>query len=137
MCQVYTSHMQLGGPKVMGLNGVSHHLVSDDLEGARTILQLLSFVPPEVGGDAVPLVLPSSDPVDRLVGYAPGPAEKLDPRAAISGTCGTHTGLPRGCAAISGACRLRGHLGGDKGGRTRVARTDMGTNETKTQERDS
>lgn len=33
--QVYTSHMQLGGPRVMGVNGVSHHVVSDDLEGVK------------------------------------------------------------------------------------------------------
>jgi acetyl-CoA carboxylase/biotin carboxylase 1 len=33
--QVYTSHMQLGGPRVMGHNGVSHHVVTDDLEGVK------------------------------------------------------------------------------------------------------
>jgi len=33
--QVYTSHMQLGGPRVMGVNGVSHHVVTDDLEGVK------------------------------------------------------------------------------------------------------
>ena len=43
--------MQLGGPKVMGVNGVSHHLVADDLEGVHTVLQLLSYVPHEVGAD--------------------------------------------------------------------------------------
>ena len=31
--EVYTSHMQLGGPRVMGSNGVSHHVVEDDLAG--------------------------------------------------------------------------------------------------------
>lgn len=31
--EVYTSHMQLGGPRVMGANGVSHHVVEDDLAG--------------------------------------------------------------------------------------------------------
>lgn len=80
--QVYTSHMQLGGPKVMGYNGVSHHIVPDDLQGVRTILQLLSFAPPLLG--ALPAPLPSADPIDRAVGYAPGPTEKLDPRAAIA-----------------------------------------------------
>lgn len=33
--EVYTSHMQLGGPKVMGANGVSHHVVEDDLAGRK------------------------------------------------------------------------------------------------------
>lgn len=37
--QVYTSHMQLGGPRVMGVNGVSHHVVPDDLEGVKAILR--------------------------------------------------------------------------------------------------
>jgi acetyl-CoA carboxylase / biotin carboxylase 1 len=27
--------MQLGGPRVMGVNGVSHHVVADDLEGVK------------------------------------------------------------------------------------------------------
>lgn len=31
--EVYTSQQQLGGPRVMGTNGVSHHVVEDDLEG--------------------------------------------------------------------------------------------------------
>lgn len=81
--QVYTSQMQLGGPRVMGHNGVSHHVVRDDLEGVATVLKLLAFVPADLAGD--PPLLPSSDPVTRLVGYAPGPGEKLDPRAAIAG----------------------------------------------------
>ncbi|KAG2485379.1 hypothetical protein HYH03_015868 [Edaphochlamys debaryana] len=86
--QVYTSHMQLGGPRVMGVNGVSHHVVQDDLEGddlegVRTMLQLLSYAPPQLGGP--PPALPSADPVERGVAYAPGPGEKLDPRAAIAG----------------------------------------------------
>ena len=34
---VYTSHMQLGGPRVMGANGVSHHVVEDDLAGKQFI----------------------------------------------------------------------------------------------------
>lgn len=74
----------------MGTNGVSHHIVADDLEGCSTVLKLLSFCPPlltapgSVEAPAHPL-LPSSDPVSRAVDYAPGPGEKLDPRAAIAG----------------------------------------------------
>ncbi|GIM14329.1 hypothetical protein Vretimale_17214, partial [Volvox reticuliferus] len=81
--QVYTSHMQLGGPRVMGVNGVSHHVVADDLEGVRTVLQLLSYAPTHLG--APPPELASSDPINRLIGYCPRPGEKLDPRAAIAG----------------------------------------------------
>ncbi|KAG2445384.1 hypothetical protein HXX76_000006 [Chlamydomonas incerta] len=81
--QVYTSHMQLGGPRVMGVNGVSHAVVGDDLEGVRLLMAMLAFAPPQLG--APPPALPSADPPSRPVGYCPGPGEKLDPRAAIAG----------------------------------------------------
>ena len=76
--------MQLGGPRVMGQNGVSHHVVRDDLDGARTVLQLLAFAPLDMAGAPAPS-LATSDPVDRSVGYAPAAGETLDPRAAIAG----------------------------------------------------
>jgi len=69
----------------MGQNGVSHHVVHDDLDGARTLLLLLSFAPVEMSGALAPS-LASSDPAGRDVGYSPGAGEKLDPRAAIDGT---------------------------------------------------
>eukprot|EP00887_Chlorella_sp_A99_P005434 scaffold1.g5434.t1 len=81
--EVYTSHMQLGGPKVMGTNGVSHHVVEDDLAGALCVLRWLSYTAPRVGDAPAPL--PTADPVDRPVAYAPGEGEKMDPRAAIAG----------------------------------------------------
>lgn len=67
--EVYTSHMQLGGPKVMAVNGVSHHTVEDDLDGCTAVLRWLSFVP-AVLGSQVPM-LASSDPVQRPIGYSP------------------------------------------------------------------
>jgi acetyl-CoA carboxylase/biotin carboxylase 1 len=81
--QVYSSHMQLGGPRVMGVNGVSHHTVADDLEGVTTLLRLLAYTPAQLGAPHAPL--PSCDPADRSIGYCPSPTEKLDPRAAIAG----------------------------------------------------
>lgn len=69
--EVYTSHMQLGGPKVMAVNGVSHHVVEDDLAGCVAVLQWLAFVPAVLGSQ--PPTLPSSDPIERPVGYAPMP----------------------------------------------------------------
>ncbi|POO04043.1 Pyruvate carboxylase [Trema orientale] len=79
--EVYSSHMQLGGPKIMATNGVVHLTVSDDLEGISAILKWLSYVPPYVGG---PLpISPSLDPPERPVEYFPENA--CDPRAAISG----------------------------------------------------
>ncbi|KAJ8762688.1 hypothetical protein K2173_011168 [Erythroxylum novogranatense] len=79
--EVYSSHMQLGGPKIMATNGVVHLTVSDDLEGVSAILKWLSCIPPHIGG-ALPIVN-SLDPPERPVEYFP---ENLcDPRAAISG----------------------------------------------------
>ncbi|OVA14638.1 Carboxyl transferase [Macleaya cordata] len=79
--EVYSSHMQLGGPKIMATNGVVHLTVSDDLEGVSAILKWLSYVPPRVGGP-LPILSPS-DPPQRLVEYFP--ENSCDPRAAICG----------------------------------------------------
>lgn len=79
--EVYSSHMQLGGPKIMATNGVVHLTVSDDLEGISAILNWLSFVPPYCGGP-LPISTPV-DPPERPVEYFP--ETTCDPRAAISG----------------------------------------------------
>jgi acetyl-CoA carboxylase/biotin carboxylase 1 len=84
---VYTSHLQLGGPRVMGYNGVSHVTVPDDLAGARTVLEWLGYVPDVLGGETPAVLEPVVDPVERDVAYgadAP-PGAKLNPRAAIEG----------------------------------------------------
>ncbi|ERM94222.1 hypothetical protein AMTR_s00010p00206450 [Amborella trichopoda] len=83
--EVYSSHMQLGGPKIMATNGVVHLTVSDDLEGVSAILKWLSYVPPHIGGP-LPILAPQ-DPPSRPVQYCP--ENSCDPRAAI---CGTHLG---------------------------------------------
>lgn len=79
--EVYSSHMQLGGPKIMATNGVVHLTVSDDLEGISAIVKWLSYVPPYVGGP-LPISHPL-DPPERPVEYCP--ENSCDPRAAISG----------------------------------------------------
>ncbi|KAK4374393.1 hypothetical protein RND71_005070 [Anisodus tanguticus] len=79
--EVYSSHMQLGGPKIMATNGVVHLTVSDDLKGITEILNWLSFVPPYSGGP-LPISTPL-DPPERPVEYFPDTT--CDPRAAISG----------------------------------------------------
>lgn len=79
--EVYSSHMQLGGPKIMATNGVVHLTVSDDLEGVSAILKWLSYVPPYVGGP-LPILSPL-DPPERPVEYFP--ENSCDPRAAICG----------------------------------------------------
>ncbi|KAL8514106.1 hypothetical protein ACS0TY_013288 [Phlomoides rotata] len=82
--EVYSSHMQLGGPKIMATNGVVHLTVLDDLEGISAILKWLSFVP-SFGGGPLPILSPL-DPPDRPVEYLP--ETSCDPRAAICGTLG-------------------------------------------------
>ncbi|KAG2709256.1 hypothetical protein I3843_05G209100 [Carya illinoinensis] len=79
--EVYSSHMQLGGPKIMATNGVVHLTVSHDLQGISAILNWLSYIPSRVGG-ALP-ILSSSDPPERAVEYLP--ENSCDPRGAISG----------------------------------------------------
>ncbi|KAL8058416.1 hypothetical protein ABFX02_03G016600 [Erythranthe guttata] len=84
--EVYSSHMQLGGPKIMATNGVVHLTVSDDLEGISAILKWLSFVPPYSGGP-LPVLRPL-DPPERAVEYLP--ETSCDPRAAICGSVDGH-----------------------------------------------
>ncbi|XP_042493144.1 acetyl-CoA carboxylase 1-like [Macadamia integrifolia] len=79
--EVYSSHMQLGGPKIMATNGVVHLTVSDDLEGVSAILKWLSYVPPHVGGP-LPILKPL-DPPERPVEYLP--ENSCDPRGEICG----------------------------------------------------
>ncbi|XP_019100885.1 PREDICTED: acetyl-CoA carboxylase 1-like [Camelina sativa] len=79
--EVYSSHMQLGGPKIMGTNGVVHLTVSDDLEGVSAILNWLSYIPAYVGGP-LPVLAPVDSP-ERTVEYVP--ENSCDPRAAIAG----------------------------------------------------
>ncbi|CAL1390379.1 unnamed protein product [Linum trigynum] len=80
--EVYSSHMQLGGPKVMATNGVVHLTVSDDLEGVNAILKWLSCIPPYRGGP-LPILNNPLDPPERHVEYFP--ENSCDPRAAIAG----------------------------------------------------
>ena len=57
--------------QVMGVNGISHHVVEDDFEGVTAVLRWLSFVPTRLGQS--PPLLPGTDPVDRDIGYTPAP----------------------------------------------------------------
>uniref|UniRef100_A0A803M2A6 Acetyl-CoA carboxylase n=1 Tax=Chenopodium quinoa TaxID=63459 RepID=A0A803M2A6_CHEQI len=79
--EVYSSQMQLGGPKIMGTNGVVHLTVSDDLEGISAIVKWLSYVPAYLGGELP--ISRSLDPPERQVEYLP--ENSCDPRGAISG----------------------------------------------------
>ena len=79
---VYTSNNQIGGPKVMHQNGVSHAVVPDDVSGVDAILRWLAYVPHKRGA---PLPLwPSCDPLRRAPAFTPsrGP---YDPRDMLCG----------------------------------------------------
>lgn len=64
-------------PQVMAVNGVSHHIVEDDLAGCTAVLQWLAYVPAVLGSH--PPTMHSSDPVNRPISYTPGPSEALKP----------------------------------------------------------
>lgn len=63
-------------------NGVSHLTAGSDLEGAKQIMQWLSYIP-EVKG-SIPSVLVTSDPWGRDIDYTP-PKGAYDPRWFIEG----------------------------------------------------
>ncbi|PAA64942.1 hypothetical protein BOX15_Mlig015514g1 [Macrostomum lignano] len=80
--EVYTSSDQLGGPQIMGTNGVSHQVVSSDLDGVRTLLKWLSYIP-ATKDSPLPVYLASPpDPIERPVGFDPSPTP-YDPRLML------------------------------------------------------
>ena len=80
---VYESNSQLGGPEVMGGNGVSHLIVQTDLEAIHQIVGWLSFIPATV--DAPLACLPIVDPVGRTVDVYPLSGTPYDPRDLLCG----------------------------------------------------
>ena len=80
---VYASNLQLGGPKIMHTNGVSHEvrcvghagcvltcvqLVENDYEGILAVLRWLSYVPRVRGGPLPVLDMPDGEEVRARVG---------------------------------------------------------------------
>lgn len=82
--QVYSNNLQIGGPRIMYSNGISHLVVKDDLEGALEIFKWLSFVPKTIN-DSHSIFNFSGDDPDRLVEYYPPQNEPYDPRFLING----------------------------------------------------
>ena len=79
--EVYTSNQQIGGPRVMGANGVSHLTVPDDVYGIKRIVQWLSYVPRHRNAP-LPCVA-SIDPIRRFVNFDP-PSSPHDPRELLN-----------------------------------------------------
>lgn len=75
--------LTLSPMQVMGVNGVSHHIVEDDLAGCMAALQWLAYVPAVLG--SLPPALPTTDPISRPIGYCPGPSECPDPGLQTNG----------------------------------------------------
>ena len=73
--EVYTSNAQIGGPKVMANNGVSHMVVPDDVRGVSNILRWLSFVPAKKGAPLLPFTLPKATGSTPSIGPLGSPRE--------------------------------------------------------------
>jgi len=82
--EVYTSNNQIGGPRVMGHNGVSHQIVPDDVNGVVSILNWLSYVPKVKGGPLPLHRLRPHETVDRPPSFMP-PRGPHDPRDMVRG----------------------------------------------------
>jgi acetyl-CoA carboxylase carboxyltransferase component/biotin carboxyl carrier protein len=92
--EVYTSNLQLGGPKIMFSNGVSQETVDNDYEGASSVLRWLSYVPRTKGAPQPITDCMRGDEPDRDVEWAPPPSgAPYDPRHALAGVM-----LPQGAA---------------------------------------
>jgi acetyl-CoA carboxylase carboxyltransferase component len=104
---VYTSNVQLGGPDIMYTNGVSHQIVSNDLQGCSNIVQWLSYVPRRrvnfvsTSKDALfakknifntqSLLSQTIDPISRKPTFSPTARNQLyDPRHLLVGST-THS----------------------------------------------
>ena len=107
--EVYTSNSQIGGPRVMGSNGVSHLTVPDDVIGIRNILQWLSYVPSHRGAP-LPCVK-CVDPVRRYVTFHP-PSSPHDPREMLRSFFDTDSFMEVipdwGRTVVTGRARLGG-----------------------------
>eukprot|EP01065_Artemidia_motanka_P019441 TRINITY_DN230_c0_g1_i1.p1 TRINITY_DN230_c0_g1~~TRINITY_DN230_c0_g1_i1.p1 ORF type:complete len:2230 (+),score=810.54 TRINITY_DN230_c0_g1_i1:78-6767(+) len=90
--EVYTSNNQLGGQNIMGPNGVSHWVVSDDYKAVQHVMEWLDFVPDKVSAEsriaapALSRVGSLVDSVDRDVLQVTQPNTPYDVRNLINGS---------------------------------------------------
>jgi acetyl-CoA carboxylase carboxyltransferase component/biotin carboxyl carrier protein len=94
--EVYSSNLQLGGPRIMYWNGVSQAVVDNDYEGVCAILQWLSYVPAAHGGPLPVMDVLPEDDVERDVAFAIPASAPYDPRHAL---CGVATAVDSGAAS--------------------------------------
>ena len=114
--EVYTSNAQIGGPRVMGANGVSHLIVQDDVRGVRGILRWLSYVPRRRGAPLPFSRRPARaaaafDTVRRPIGFTPTSAPH-DPREMLARFFDSDTFMETmtdwGRTVVTGRARLGG-----------------------------
>lgn len=80
---VYSSNDEIGGVDVMFRNGVTHEVVDSDLEGCRSIINWLAYVPEKKGG-ALPVLVQPTDSPTRLIDYKVA-SNTADPRLMLTG----------------------------------------------------
>jgi len=82
---VYSTNDQLGGPQIMGPNGISHLLASTHLDAIFQSLEWLSFVPAVRNGELVAADIRGVDVLDRDITFYPTAGVPYDPRLLLQG----------------------------------------------------
>ena len=82
---VYSTNDQLGGPQIMGPNGISHLLANTHLDAIFQSLEWLSFVPSVRNGEAVAADIRGVDVIDRDITFSPVAGVPYDPRLLLQG----------------------------------------------------
>lgn len=95
--EVYANNLQIGGPQIMALNGVSHLVVDTDLEGVAEIVKWVEFVPDAGPQQALRTLRartlgPLADDPSRPIAYQPPRDAPYDPRLLVTGLA-TEDGL--------------------------------------------
>ena len=86
---IYTSNLQLGGPKIMYTNGISHMCVRNDMDGVVAMLDWISYVPETKFSPLPTTKLISGDSIERDVLYTPPVQGAYDPRLLLTGCAGS------------------------------------------------
>ncbi|GMI33846.1 hypothetical protein TeGR_g1277 [Tetraparma gracilis] len=84
-CEVYSTNDQLGGPQIMGPNGVSHLLANNHFDAVLQALQWLSFVPAQRGGELPVSDIRGIDTPLRKIEFHPQAGVSYDPRMLLAG----------------------------------------------------
>eukprot|EP01029_Cantina_marsupialis_P005679 TRINITY_DN1619_c0_g2_i2.p1 TRINITY_DN1619_c0_g2~~TRINITY_DN1619_c0_g2_i2.p1 ORF type:complete len:1268 (-),score=560.95 TRINITY_DN1619_c0_g2_i2:1218-5021(-) len=81
---VYADNLQLGGPRIMFPNGVSHTLAEDDMDVVAQTLEWLSYIPKYKGATLPVMGMPTGEQIEREVEASPSP-NPYNPRDVLAG----------------------------------------------------